>query len=290
VMLITAGDSAVRAVDSAITARSASSCTAAQAHALAHTRRQGEASGVPGDTIVTAGSPADSKCRRSSRRASRSARFTSVGQNETDIFKQIQVQPFADLSSLQSVLVLVPKPKPVQHAKHRGADDAVKAAGLLFVAVLVQCRSSALLARRQPRPAPRRAALGRPPPRLDLRRRRRLRAGLLWTSRTSTRSGSPPSCSTIAGFWIGRYGETTARDRFHAPYLSVWWSRPLRRRRARAPLLPRQLRAGTRRPQRRCRPRCSGTSSSPGRSTASCAGSSRRSSLTDRAYEVRLLG
>jgi rod shape-determining protein MreD len=26
---------------------------------------------------------------------------------------------------------------------------------------------------------------------------------------------------TIAGFWIGRYGETTARDRFHAPYLSV---------------------------------------------------------------------
>ena len=28
----------------------------------------------------------------------------SVGQNETDIYKQIQVQPFAGLSSLQSVL------------------------------------------------------------------------------------------------------------------------------------------------------------------------------------------
>ena len=26
---------------------------------------------------------------------------------------------------------------------------------------------------------------------------------------------------TIAGFWIGRYGETTARDRTHAPFLSV---------------------------------------------------------------------
>ena len=26
---------------------------------------------------------------------------------------------------------------------------------------------------------------------------------------------------TIGGFWIGRYGETTARDRFHAPYVSV---------------------------------------------------------------------
>jgi len=26
---------------------------------------------------------------------------------------------------------------------------------------------------------------------------------------------------TLAGYWTGRYGETTARDRFHAPYVSV---------------------------------------------------------------------
>ncbi len=26
---------------------------------------------------------------------------------------------------------------------------------------------------------------------------------------------------TLAGFWTGRYGETTGRDRFHAPYTSV---------------------------------------------------------------------
>jgi rod shape-determining protein MreD len=26
---------------------------------------------------------------------------------------------------------------------------------------------------------------------------------------------------TVAGYWIGRYGETTGRDRGHAPYLSV---------------------------------------------------------------------
>ena len=26
---------------------------------------------------------------------------------------------------------------------------------------------------------------------------------------------------TIAGYWIGRYGETTGRDRAHAPYVSV---------------------------------------------------------------------
>lgn len=26
---------------------------------------------------------------------------------------------------------------------------------------------------------------------------------------------------TLAGFWIGRYGETTGRDRFHAPFVAV---------------------------------------------------------------------
>jgi Kef-type K+ transport system membrane component KefB len=26
---------------------------------------------------------------------------------------------------------------------------------------------------------------------------------------------------TLAGYWIGRYGETTGRDRAHAPFLSV---------------------------------------------------------------------
>jgi len=26
---------------------------------------------------------------------------------------------------------------------------------------------------------------------------------------------------TLAGYWIGRYGETTARDRLHAPFVSV---------------------------------------------------------------------
>ena len=26
---------------------------------------------------------------------------------------------------------------------------------------------------------------------------------------------------TLAGYWIGRYGETTGRDRAHAPFLSI---------------------------------------------------------------------
>jgi len=33
-----------------------------------------------------------------------------VGQNDTDLFKQIQVQPFVDFGALQAVIVLVPKP------------------------------------------------------------------------------------------------------------------------------------------------------------------------------------
>jgi rod shape-determining protein MreC len=36
-------------------------------------------------------------------------RVTSVDQNDVDIFKQIQVDPFADFSSLDSVAILVPK-------------------------------------------------------------------------------------------------------------------------------------------------------------------------------------
>lgn len=36
---------------------------------------------------------------------------TSVGQTDTDLYKQVQVQPFVDFGSLDSVLVLVPAPR-----------------------------------------------------------------------------------------------------------------------------------------------------------------------------------
>jgi cell shape-determining protein MreC len=40
-------------------------------------------------------------------------RVTSVGQTDTDLYKQIQVEPFADFGSLDSVAVLVTrKPQP----------------------------------------------------------------------------------------------------------------------------------------------------------------------------------
>jgi rod shape-determining protein MreD len=45
--------------------------------------------------------------------------------------------------------------------------------------------------------------------------------GLMLDSATLGTLGITSLLPTVAGFWIGRYGETTARDRFHAPYLSV---------------------------------------------------------------------
>ncbi len=40
--------------------------------------------------------------------------MTSVGQSDTDLFKQIQVQPFVDLGALDAVTVLASR-KPVPH-------------------------------------------------------------------------------------------------------------------------------------------------------------------------------
>jgi rod shape-determining protein MreC len=61
-----------------------------------------------GDTIVTAG-------WRSAKLSSLYPKgipigtVTSVGQSDTDLYKQVQVQPFADFSSLDAVIVLVRK-------------------------------------------------------------------------------------------------------------------------------------------------------------------------------------
>ncbi len=61
------------------------------------------------DTIITAGSPAGSKLPSLFPRNIPIGIVSSVGQTDTDIFKNIQVQPFVDFSSLESVLVLIPK-------------------------------------------------------------------------------------------------------------------------------------------------------------------------------------
>ena len=60
-----------------------------------------------GDTIVTAGweSPRFSSLYP---KGIQIGRVTSVGRTDTDLYTQVQVEPFADMSSLQAVLVLVP--------------------------------------------------------------------------------------------------------------------------------------------------------------------------------------
>ena len=62
------------------------------------------------DTIITAGSPAGSALPSLFPRDIAIGYVSSVGQNDTDVFKAIQVQPFVNLASLESVLVLIPKP------------------------------------------------------------------------------------------------------------------------------------------------------------------------------------
>jgi len=37
---------------------------------------------------------------------------TSVGQTDTDLFQQVQVDPFVDFGGLDAVIVLVPKERP----------------------------------------------------------------------------------------------------------------------------------------------------------------------------------
>jgi rod shape-determining protein MreD len=46
-------------------------------------------------------------------------------------------------------------------------------------------------------------------------------AGLLIDTATLGQLGLTSLVLTVAGYWIGRYGETTGRDRAHAPFLSV---------------------------------------------------------------------
>jgi len=46
-------------------------------------------------------------------------------------------------------------------------------------------------------------------------------AGLLVDTATLGQLGLTSLVLTVAGYWIGRYGETTGRDRGHAPFISV---------------------------------------------------------------------
>ena len=109
VMLISDPGSAVRAADArdrgtfGILERGSSSSS------LVLTRVGKDKRVELGDMIVTAGSPGGSDLPSIFPRAIRIGVVTSVNQRDTDVYKQIQVQPFVNLSSIQSVIVLVPK-------------------------------------------------------------------------------------------------------------------------------------------------------------------------------------
>jgi len=118
VMLITASDSAVRALDAQSSAAVGDLVPGSASDTLALTLVGKDNSVRFNDEIVTAGSPGGGELPSIFPANIPIGVVTSVGQNETDIYKQIQVQPYADLSSLHAVLVLVPKPKVVKTARH----------------------------------------------------------------------------------------------------------------------------------------------------------------------------
>jgi rod shape-determining protein MreC len=113
VMLITDADSAVRAVDAEHTAAVGLLEHGSSTGSLVLNSVGKDKQVEVGDKIITAGSPGGHLLPSLYPRNILIGTVTSADQSETDIFKRIQVQPFVDLSSLRSVLVLVPKqPKP----------------------------------------------------------------------------------------------------------------------------------------------------------------------------------
>ena len=83
-----------------------------------------------GDTIVTAGSLGAGPLPSMFPRGILIGTVSSQSSTDANMFKNIQLKPFVDFSSLQSVIVLVPKQARLM--------DGVKAALVLFVAALLQ--------------------------------------------------------------------------------------------------------------------------------------------------------
>ena len=102
--------------------------------------------------------------------------------------------------------------------------DAVKAGVLLFLVAIVQVSllSSVDVVGGVPNLLLVTIVVGRAAARLDLRRRGRLlrRAARRHREPRDARADAR-SILTVGGYWIGRYGETTGRDRTHAPFVSV---------------------------------------------------------------------
>ena len=122
------------------------------------------------------------------------------------------MQPFVDFTSLRAVIVLVPETRWTGF-RPRSSCSSPRSS---------RCPSSASTRRSAPRASSSSRSLS-----VALLRGSVFGAiagfgtGLLLDTASLGTLGVTSLLLTIAGFWIGRYGETTARDRFHAPYLSV---------------------------------------------------------------------
>jgi rod shape-determining protein MreC len=109
VMLISDPESAVRAADARDRATVGILESGNSSDSLVLNRVGKDKRVENGDTIITAGSPGAGNLPSLFPRGIRVGVVTSWDQQDTDIHKYIQVQPFVDLDSLTSVLVLVPK-------------------------------------------------------------------------------------------------------------------------------------------------------------------------------------
>ncbi len=110
VMLITDPDSSVRAVDASQHGAVGIVDHGSAGNSLVLDGITKDKKVFVGDLIITAGSPSGKGQLPSLYpRNIPIGSVTSVGQNDIDIYKEIQVQPYVDLSSLETVLVLVPK-------------------------------------------------------------------------------------------------------------------------------------------------------------------------------------
>ncbi len=145
-------------------------------------------------------------------------RVTSVGQTDTDLFQQVQLDPYVDFGSLDAVIVLVP-----EGASTVSTVAWLRGGAVVFVSALVQVVivSSIVVAGGAPdlllvvvvalgllRGSIPGAVLG-------------FLGGLVVDFATLGTLGVTSLILTLAGFWAGRYGETTGRDRRFAPIIAV---------------------------------------------------------------------
>jgi rod shape-determining protein MreC len=109
VMLITNTESAVRAVDAKSLPAVGVLDHGTGAASLVLDEIGKDKNVAVGDLVITAGSQAGSDLASLYPRGIPVGFISSVSQIDTDVYKQIEVQPLVDMSSLESVLVLIPK-------------------------------------------------------------------------------------------------------------------------------------------------------------------------------------